>query len=179
MKLSVFQESWRSDFESIAQFLSPALVGTSATIVHIGSTSIPGSISKPIIDIDVVAGTIEEKNHLLRSLESIGYVHRGDLGISGREAFFHPPRLAYHHLYLVQENSGAYRDHVDFKSALVASPQLVTEYNSLKRGLEPLLLSDRAAYTNGKKEFIERVLFDYRRQLNTLKEWDLKDSGGR
>ena len=155
------------------------MVGTSATIVHIGSTSIPGSISKPIIDIDVVARTTKETNHLLRSLESIGYVHRGDLGISGREAFFHPPHLAYHHLYLVQENSGAYRDHVDFKSALVASPQLLSEYNSLKRGLEPLLLSDRAAYTDGKKGFIEKVLFDYRRQLNILKESDLKDSGGR
>lgn len=90
MKLSVFQETWRRDFESIAQLLSPALVGTSATIVHIGSTSIPGSISKPIIDIDVVARTTEESDHLLRGLESIGYVHRGDLGISGREAFSIP-----------------------------------------------------------------------------------------
>lgn len=179
MKLSVFQETWRRDFESIAQLLSPALVGTSATIVHIGSTSIPGSISKPIIDIDVVARTTEESDNLLRGLESIGYVHRGDLGISGREAFFHPPHLAYHHLYLVQENSGAYRDHVDFKSALIASPQLLAEYNSLKRGLEYLLSSDRAAYTEGKREFIEKVLFDYRRQLNTLKESNLKDIGGR
>lgn len=179
MKLSVFQESWRSDFESIAQFLSPALAGTSASIVHIGSTSIPGSISKPIIDIDVVARTKEDTNHLLRSLELIGYVHRGDLGISGREAFFHPPHLTYHHLYLVQENSGAYRDHVDFKSALVASPQLLSEYNSLKRGLEPLLLSDRPAYTDGKKEFIQKVLLDYRRQLNISKEDDSNDIGGR
>jgi len=179
MKLSVFQESWSSDFESIAQFLKPALVGTSATIVHIGSTSIPGSISKPIIDIDVVARTKEDTNHLLRSLESIGYVHRGDLGISGRESFLHPPHLAYHHLYLVQENSAAYRDHVDFKSALVASPQLLSEYNSLKRSLEPLLLSDRAAYTDGKKEFIEKVLVDYRNQLNIFTEGDLNDVGGR
>lgn len=166
MRLSEFQQSWRIDFENLANFLSPALIGTSAKILHVGSTSIPGSIAKPIIDIDVVVKEVTEIKDVQEKIESIGYVHRGDLGIPGREAFLQPPTLVYHHLYLVQEDSQAYLDHVDFKTALIMNPPMLEKYNDLKRGLEHLLLNNRDAYTDSKSAFIKEVLFDFRRKTN-------------
>ena len=74
MHLSEFQESWESDFEKIANFLSPALTGSSARILHVGSTSIPGSIAKPIIDIDVVVKDITEIKAVQEKIESFFYL---------------------------------------------------------------------------------------------------------
>ena len=168
MHLSEFQESWESDFEKIANFLSPALTGSSARILHVGSTSIPGSIAKPIIDIDVVVKDITEIKAVQEKIESFGYMHHGDLGISGREAFLQPPHLVYHHLYLLQEDSQPYLDHVDFKNALIMNPPLLEKYNALKRSLEHLLLNNREAYTEGKSLFIKEVLFEFRRKTLNL-----------
>lgn len=167
MQLSEFQQSWKSDFENLANFLSPALIGSSAKILHVGSTSIPGSIAKPIIDIDVVVKEVIEIKNVQEKIESMGYVHRGDLGIPGREAFLQPPNLVYHHLYLLQEGSQPYQDHVDFKTALIRNPSLLEKYNDLKRSLEHLLMNNREAYTEGKSAFIKEVLFEFRRK--TLK----------
>lgn len=157
-----FQPSWKSDFDNISQYLSLSLNGTYTKIIHVGSTSIPGVIAKPIIDIDVVLDEIEQMKDAQTRLESIGYAHRGDLGISGRESFAQPAHLPYHHLYLVHKDTQAYLDHIDFKSALIENPLLVEKYNSLKRSLEHLLLKDRNAYTEGKSQFINEVLVEFR-----------------
>ena len=164
MQILEFQQSWRNDFEIIASYINPSLIGTSARIFHVGSTSIPGAIAKPIIDIDIVVRELAEIKNIQEKLESIGYVHQGDFGIFGREAFQQPPNLITHHLYLMQENSKPFLDHLDFKAALIMNPSLLEKYNNLKRSLENLLLINREAYTDSKSEFIRGVLEDYRKK---------------
>jgi hypothetical protein len=46
---------------------------------HVGSTSIPGIAAKPFIDIDIP--------EIVQALSELGFIHRGNLGIEGREAF--------------------------------------------------------------------------------------------
>lgn len=43
--------------------------------------------AKPIIDIDVVIDNIKSFKNIKNDLELIGYIHEGNLGITGREAF--------------------------------------------------------------------------------------------
>lgn len=162
MNLIKFQKSWKQDFMEISKFIEPSINGIFATIVHVGSTSIDGAIAKPIIDIDLVIEDLGQKTEVISRLASIGYVHRGDLGIEGREAFFQPTNLPEHHLYLVHRDAKAYLDHIDFQSALQADSKLVQEYNDLKKSLEHLLLIDRQLYTDGKTDFILKVLNEYR-----------------
>src|SRR5688500_3749321 len=82
---------WAQLFESLREHLLDLLVGLDVGIEHVGSTAVPGLAAKPIVDIDVVVPSPEEISDVVRRLESGGYVHRGDLGIAGREAFDVPP----------------------------------------------------------------------------------------
>jgi hypothetical protein len=64
--------------------------------------------AKPIIDIDVVVPTYAELPETIERLASLGYVHRGNLGIEDREAFASPPQLQLHHLYACVQGSNRF-----------------------------------------------------------------------
>ncbi len=51
-------------------------------------------------------------------LGSLGYQHRGDLGIADREAFLAPRNQPAHHLYLCVENSLALKNHLAVRDYL-------------------------------------------------------------
>ena len=49
-----YNEQWKTDFETIKQYLLTAIKDIIISIEHIGSTSVEGLSEKPIIDIDIV-----------------------------------------------------------------------------------------------------------------------------
>lgn len=78
-----YKPEWKSEFERIKNELLTILSGKIDSVEHVGSTSVEGLSVKPIIDI-VIGNNFEE---VKKALESIEYIHGGDLGIPGREAF--------------------------------------------------------------------------------------------
>ena len=81
-----YDANWSVWFEQLRLRFDEALVGIPHTIEHVGSTAIPGMAAKPIIDLDIVV----EPGRLAETIERLsasGYVHEGDLGCPGREAF--------------------------------------------------------------------------------------------
>lgn len=71
-----YQESWPRDFEIHKTKIKDALGGTALRIDHIGSTSVPGLLAKPIIDIQLSVHDIEAEEMYVPQLESQGYVMR-------------------------------------------------------------------------------------------------------
>ena len=59
--LREYNDQWVEWFEQIQQFLMNHLSKNIISIEHVGSTSVPGLLSKPIIDIDIV---IEKENFI-------------------------------------------------------------------------------------------------------------------
>ena len=55
--------------------------------------------AKPVIDMDVVIATVADLPSLKLRLRSLGYEHRGNLGVDDREAFLSTENLPSHHLY--------------------------------------------------------------------------------
>lgn len=53
-------------------------------IEHVGSTSIPGMDTKPIIDLVIEVSAIDF-NNIKIELENIGYIHSGNQGIDGEK----------------------------------------------------------------------------------------------
>jgi len=67
-----------------------ALSSLAVTVEHIGSTAVPCLAAKPVIDLDVVLASPADLPEAIRLLATVGYLHEGDLGVAGREAFRSP-----------------------------------------------------------------------------------------
>jgi GrpB-like predicted nucleotidyltransferase (UPF0157 family) len=119
-----YDPDWPFLFEEFARPVREAVADLGAQIEHVGSTSVPGLAAKPIIDMDVVVGSADEVRGAIERLSSIGYVHQGNNGIAGREAFMWPSGAQPHHLYVVVEGSQPHLDHIEFRNYLRAHPGL-------------------------------------------------------
>lgn len=92
IEVVAYDPSWPTRFDEVAATLTDALAaGPAARVEHVGSTSVPGLAAKPVLDIDVIVAP-QDVPAAVVALERIGYRHRGDLGVAGREAFHAPDR---------------------------------------------------------------------------------------
>jgi GrpB-like predicted nucleotidyltransferase (UPF0157 family) len=157
---------WPAKFEAIRNAIAPFLPDT-FSIIHIGSTSIPGMPAKDIIDLDVVCpqGVI---GAAVAALINAGYHHEGDKGLTGREAFSPEPgspaaALPAHHLYACEAGASELHKHLAFKGYLLCHPE---------RRLwlaEQKVAADRAA--ESRDDYIERKDAPYRIITCEALEW--------
>jgi len=134
IKVVQYDQKWKSDFQEIKTFLNTEL-SDQFRIVHVGSTSVEGLSAKPVIDIDILCNTNQMKE-LIKSLSKLGYTHRGDLGIEGREAFAPneeiKEKFQKHHLYAGDEFCPAIQNHLLLKKFLEENHEYVIKYSNLK-----------------------------------------------
>jgi len=153
-----YDPDWIKLFEELRNTVLPVLSDIVVTIEHVGSTSVPGLASKPIVDMDVVVPTQTEVQIAIQRLATLGYVHEGDLGIAGREAFIPPKNLPWHHLYVCTEENAEYKRHILFRDYLRSHPEDSKIYGDLKLELAKRYHNDRNAYTNAKSEIVNNIL---------------------
>ena len=67
---------WPGNFAREAQRIKAALGGRAIEVEHVGSTSVPGLMAKPIIDILLVVSDSADEPSYVPSLEAAGYVLR-------------------------------------------------------------------------------------------------------
>jgi len=102
-----YDEAWKATFIDIKNEIESAIGNLIIGVEHFGSTSVEGMSAKPCIDVDVIIKDYTVFDAVVDKLASIGYIHEGDLGIDGREAFKYmdKPHLMTHHLYVCPQNS--------------------------------------------------------------------------
>ena len=154
-----YDEKWKLCFEEIAEEVSAALGELVLSIEHVGSTSVPGLAAKPIIDIDVVIEDESKLDAVIKALAKIGYIHEGNCGIPGREAFCYEGKthLMEHHLYVCPKNSSELRRHLSFRDYLRSHPAAVLEYSRVKEEAVRLFPHDIGGYINHKGTLIEKI----------------------
>ena len=164
MVVEKYNPKWAEQFQTLKEFLEKNTTEY-ISIEHVGSTSIPRMNAKPIIDIDIVVEDTLQFLKLKDELEKIGYVHEGDRGISGREAFDQEkvPVSIDHHLYVCVKDNAELKRHIKFRDKLRVTPDLVDEYNKIKEEILAKVGADnRAGYVQMKEEeykwFFEKVL---------------------
>lgn len=129
-------------------------------IQHIGSTAVPGLGAKPIIDIMVAIRGLALVERCVQPLQAIGYEYLGEYGIPGRYYFRKPPGHPHstYHIHMVERESDFWERHILFRGFLRAHPEEAQRYYELKRELATKFGSDRDAYTEAKRSFIESVV---------------------
>lgn len=153
-----YDPEWARLYEELRDFVRPVLTDLVVTIEHVGSTSVLGLASKPIVDMDVIVSTQADIQIAIQRLATLGYVHEGDLGTPGREAFIPPEKIPWHHLYVCTEGNAEYKRHILFRDYLRAHPEDSKIYGDLKLKLAQQFRNERSAYTNAKSEFVKEIL---------------------
>ena len=158
IRIVAYDPEWPAMFERVRCCLGSAVGDIAVAIEHVGSTAVPGLAAKPIIDIDIVVRCAADVAEGIRRLGEYGYVHKGDLGVRGREAFATPRDRVPHHLYLVVQGSEAHLNHLEFRDYLRSHPERAQEYSALKKRLAACFGDDRVGYTGAKAAFVEDIL---------------------
>lgn len=153
-----YDPEWPDLFKKLRVAIASVLGDLAAAIEHVGSTAVPGLAAKPVIDIDVLLASADDLPRAIERLALLGYVHRGDLGVTGREAFSQPLGQPAHHLYVCPPDSIEYRRHIAFRDHLRAYPESARLYGELKRILGAEFRHDREKYNTGKTEFVNNLL---------------------
>lgn len=137
-------------FEVLRARIAAVLDDLAISIDHVGSTAVPGLAAKPIIDIDVLLRSSTDLPVVIGKLTDLGYEHRGDLGVSGREAFRAKSDTVHHHLYVCPPGSREYEHHIAFRNYLRTHAADANAYAVLKRELAGKFASDREGYNRAK-----------------------------
>ncbi len=149
--------AWAAQFDEVAAVLRAALVDVPGAMVeHVGSTSVPGLAAKPVLDVDVIVDGAEVAA-AVAALESVGYVHRGDLGVTGREAF-HAPGPPRRNVYVCAAGTPNVRNHLAVRDVLRSRTDLRDAYAAVKRALAADPAMDIDTYIAGKSAVLQEVL---------------------
>lgn len=126
-----------------------------AEIEHVGSTAIPGALTKGDLDLLVRVPT-EQFATAVATLRGLYAVHQPE-NWTPTYASFVDPRSCDPPVGVQLAVAGSADDALfaPFRDALIADPALLAQYNALKLSLEG---ADVEHYTDVKGAFVERVL---------------------
>ncbi len=158
VQLVPFKETWAEAFQVEKTALKSALGDNAVDIQHVGSTAIIGLTAKPIIDIAIAVPSLDIVEQLMTPLHKLGYDYTDEQGVPSRRFFAKGPESNRTHYLHISEANTEYKRLVFFRDSLNRNPELCQQYESLKRTLAAKFPSDRAAYTQGKNDFIKKIL---------------------
>ncbi len=149
-----YDPQWPRVFVAERERIRPA-VGD-AVVEHIGSTAVPGLPAKPIVDFVVGVG---DPAACIPALLALGY-ERAEWGDFGERLFLRRRAAGAgvsFHLSLTTVGSSYWEDHLAFRDALRANPELCERYARLKRE-QAAAHDDIDAYTRAKTALVREAL---------------------
>lgn len=164
VRLVEHSSEWANAFNKEKERILKMIGCFSPVIEHIGSTSIEGLDSKPIIDIAVGIPSYQSVDIVIKALETAGYLSRGyrNDGL-GTILELKENDLRTHCIHLLDMSKSYWDDCIFFRDQLRRSSALTTEYQKLKRELFQKYPNERRKYTETKNLFVASVL-ESRRQ---------------
>ena len=161
VRLSPYDPEWPTVFMNERRLLQGALALPTDSInriQHVGSTSIPGMMAKPIIDIAVLVDSLETVEAWRKPLEKIGYWYKDDQSDVPDRRFFAKGPEQKRTVYLHIVNRGEFNRLLRFRDTLTNDQHLAAAYSHLKQQLAQANPEDRATYSRLKHDFIQGVL---------------------
>jgi len=169
MEVHDYSPSWVACYEDAAAELRETLGDVLIEVHHIGSTSVPGLASKPVIDILLEVADLDALDALNSTMEALGYIPRGEFGIPGRRYFPRGGDARTHHVHAYQQGSQHVRDHLVFRDYLRAHPQEAEAYAVVKRAASKAHLTDPESYVEYKSAHVRALIsraLDWAKQHN-------------
>ncbi|MDD5529435.1 MAG: GrpB family protein [bacterium] len=170
VKIVPYSTKWHTAFEKEKKVLSNILKGKFLDIQHIGSTSIPGLVAKPILDIAIAISNINILEECIKKLENNGYQYLGDK--EGRKNYLFvkgDEDNRTHYIHIVGINSLNWKNYILFRDYLISNKDSYIEYSKLKKKLAKRFSNNRKEYTKLKADFIEKIIDEARQSQEKLR----------
>ena len=163
--------AWSEVFETLADEIRVAFAEIDCVVEHVGSTSVPGLVAKPIIDVAIGLSGPIVGGRLEPALHALGFDFATDLGDYGGLLFTKTivPDLTVANLHIVDREGFQWRRYLSFRHALRGDPVLRAEYGELKRREAARYPDDRPGYANAKFQWV----------LDVVQSLDRRDGPGR
>lgn len=163
--LAPYNPLWKDMAEEEMKHLTNLLSDFAPVITHIGSTSIPGILAKPIIDILVEIPEDIEWEKIKEKMVAKGYICMSE---SSRRISFnkgytpdgYEDKVFHIHFHRVGDN-----DEVLFRDYLRSHHEEAEKYTALKLSLLPRFRNDRDGYTSAKTEFVNYIVKRARNEI--------------
>jgi GrpB-like predicted nucleotidyltransferase (UPF0157 family) len=155
-----YDVAWREQFQQLAQILRNVLGPVALRIDHIGSTSVPQLVAKPIIDIQISVADFEPLDAYRLPLERLGYIFRADNPERTKRYFRESPGQRRVHIHVRRAGNFSEQFALLFRDYVRTHPDVASQYAQLKIGLAQQYsqVEDRVAYTDAKSPFIWKVI---------------------
>lgn len=161
IELVDYDPAWQTRFAEQQECLGALLASWLAgEIEHIGSTSVPGLRSKPIVDILAPVQSLAATRAAIPILEKDGWRFWPDDPNQGYRLWFLRPDPATrtHHLQIIQHDDSNRQALIVFRDVLRRDAAALAAYSALKDDLANRHRRDRNAYSNAKTEFVRAIL---------------------
>lgn len=126
-------------------------------IEHVGSTSIPGIMAKPMLDVAIVFKDMTEP--VFHKMKENNYIYYGEVA-SGKYLFIlrEENGISLQHIHCYKSNDlTLFYEQVQFRNFLRSHSKYAKEYEQLKISLSKIYSDDRKKYTAGKQVFFDKI----------------------
>ena len=160
VELVPYDPKWVDAARERAAQLHSALGPLLVEVHHVGPTSIPGILAKPIIDLIPEVASIRQLDAQREVVGARGYEWWGEFGLAGRRYCTlidatSGKRLVQLHCY--ETGSLEITRHIAFRDYLRRRPELAAEYEAVKRRCREQHPENSHDYTDCKSDWIRRV----------------------
>jgi GrpB-like predicted nucleotidyltransferase (UPF0157 family) len=160
--LSEYKPVWEKNYLKERSVVEQAIGSHNIVrINHIGSTAIPGCISKPSVDILVEIKDDVDTAKLISNMQLRKYIYLEQQKNPPPHMMFikgYTPEGFKGQVFHVHVRYGGNWDELYFRDYLLSHPEIADEYGRLKQSLKPRFEYDRDGYTDAKTEFIKRIV---------------------
>jgi GrpB-like predicted nucleotidyltransferase (UPF0157 family) len=154
--LSPYDPQWSSLFEAEVNRLALSLPA-GISMEHIGSTSVPELLAKPIIDIMVGAEAHHSIEAIRNVLVHLGYEDLGEAGVPGRIYLRRRMGIAFN-IALVRRGGPLWVSNLAFRNYLRRSAQARQEYAQTKLEAFNTGIRSLLAYSDYKSRTLSRLM---------------------
>jgi len=158
VKIETYNPKWKDMFNEEKENLKNIFNNLAINIEHIGSTSVEGLSSKPIIDIAVTLNKLDDFDKVKEYFEKEPYSVKEDCVSDEILIRKGSEDNRTHFIHVMEKTSPRYKNTILFRDYLRNNKEVLEEYEELKKELAEKYADDRKMYTASKNDFIQKVL---------------------
>lgn len=152
-----FNLAWKEIFNQEAEAIQTKLGKEIICIEHIGSTSIPNILSKPIIDIMLGVENLEKTASIIKKLKDLGYQYFGTANVPGR-LYLRKRSKNNFNVAICEYKSAIWNNNILFRDFLLANPDEAIAYSNHKKEIFQSGVMTLLEYSDKKHIYVTEIL---------------------